>query len=422
MRATPYLVLIGVCCLLPSCAIDGPLKLPATSAGMADSAEPAASRPSDPSSATVSAGTAGSSIKVGTKNVELVGVVFDPKCSSPVAPFDMTDNVEELAKFGTSMLGDGLSTYAGQQAQQLADLAAGKKTAKAAAPKVAALSPPLRRAAKRMNWLPMSVEDRYGAHLLDQMKGQIMPREGKIGPKFYPKADALLAEVLAGVKQPYAYKFEAFVSTESGSNAMALPGGRIVIDKALLDRPELRDKAHFAVAHEVGHVLQRHQTHALQSRVVDALALKGSLPDMIKTMKSAGSEPQAVVQLLVGGKLLFEKHSEQQELQADSCGMRLLDDGRAGDSRLLAAVTAFANSLPKPQPAVKEDDGLAAVIDLVQRPVDAHPNTVDRKKNLDQMLVELGKRPGLKTAVKPNVPIPQKAQALPTLQTKPKVN
>lgn len=422
MRATLHPVLIGVSCLLASCATDGPLKLPAPSAGVSGSPAAASSAPFGPSSATVSAGNAGSTIKVGAKNVELVGVVFDPKCSSPVAPFDMTDNVEELAKFGGAMLSDGLSTYAGQQVQQLAGSASGKKTAKPVAPKVAALSPPLRRAAKRMNWMPMSVEDKYGAYLLDQMKEKIMPREGKVGPKFYPKADALLAEVLAGVKQPYAYKFEAFVSTEAGSNAMALPGGRIVIDKALLDKPELRDKAYFAVAHEVGHVLQRHQTHALQSRVVDALALKGSLPDMIKTMKSAGSEPQAVVQLLVGGKLLFEKHSEQQELQADSCGMRMLDDGKAADSRLLAAVTAFANSLPKPQPAAKEDDALAAVIDLVQRPVDAHPNTVDRRKNLDQMLVELGKRPGLKTPVSPNLPIPQKAQALPTLQTKPKVN
>lgn len=422
MRAALRPVVIGLCCGLAGCGTDGPLKLPATSAGVGNGQSAGASAPSGPSSATVNAATAGSSIKVGAKNVELVGVVFDPTCSTPVAPFDTTDNVEELARFGTSQLAENVGTYASQQMQQLADSVSGKKTAKPASPKMSALSPPLRRAAKRMNWLPMSVEDRYGAHLLDQMKAKIMPRDGRIGPKFYPKADALLAEVLAGVKQPYAYKFEAFVSTDSGSNAMALPGGRIVIDKALLDKPELRDKAYFAVAHEVGHVLQRHQTHALQARVVDALALKGSLPDMIKTMKSAGSEPLAVVQLLAGGKLLFEKHSEQQELQADSCGMRMLDDGKAADSRLLAAVTAFANSLPKPQPAAKEEDALAAVIDLVQRPVDAHPNTVERKKNLDEMLVELGKRPGLKKAVKPNLPTPQKAQALPTLQVKPKVN
>lgn len=341
-------------------------------------------------------------VRVGGRQVDLAGGVFDPRCEQPVAPFALTANIEELARHG-------LDAYAEQQLPGALDKALGKKPPRrpAGKGKGAPITPALRLAAKRMNWLPMSVEDAYGEQLLRRMRGRLMPREGRVGPRWYPAADALLAEVLAGVKQPHAYRFEAFISTEAGENAMALPGGRIVIDKALLEDPALHDKAVFAVAHEVGHVLQRHQTRALQARVIDALALKASLPDLIKTLRNAGGQPQAVLRLLVGGKLLFEKHSEQQELQADACGMRLLDEGGGDAGRLLAAVAAFAQGLPAPQPAPPPDDTLGAVIDLVQRPVDAHPSTPERRRNLDQMLAELGQRPGAKRASRPRVePLP----------------
>lgn len=416
---------------LAGCANTGPLGFPPTAAGTpAQSGGAAAGGSVGPSGATL-ASSQSASVQIGSKAVELSSVEQDTTCASVVAPFDLSDNFSELTKLGLGLAAEGAGSYLSQQAESLAASASGSRAPAAA--KVQPLSPAIKRAALRMNWLPMAVEQRYGQYLLEQMRkaGQLMPREGKVGARTYPKGDALLAEVLAGVTEPHAYKFEVFVSTEPGENAMALPGGLIVIDKALLDRPELRDKGYFAVSHEIGHVLQRHQTRALQARVIDAVALKGSLPELIGTMKSASSKPEAVVGLLVGGKLLFEKHSEAQELQADACGMRVLDQGKTNDSRLLAAVQAFARSLPKPEGKVAAPgtaasglEALTALAEVVRRPVDAHPNTPTRLAHLDTMLVELRKRPDLATkrpSAKPASAPKPKPQPLPTAggQTRP---
>lgn len=422
-RCGPSLVVMAA--LLAGCGGSLPLKFAPPAAGQPDAA---ASAPVAPSSAT-SASANSAAVKIGAKSVELSSVEFDATCARVVAPFELSDNLGELTKLGTSLLADSAGNYLGQQLQAASSGNSGAAKA-TPAPKLATLSPAVKRAALRMNWLPLSVEQRYGRHLLEQMQsdGKLLARDSRVGQRLYPKGDALLAEVLAGVTEPYAYQFELHISTEAGENAMALPGGYVVVDKALLEKSELRDKANFALAHEVGHVLQRHQTRALQARVIDALALKGSLTDLVKTLNGArNGEAQAVLGLLVGGKLVFEKHSETQELQADACGMRVLDQGKTSDGRLLAAVQAFARSLPpvKPAPLKPTDanaqslEALALLVDVVQRPVDAHPNSQTRIAHLETMLTELRARPGLapRPQASPKAPKPAKPQPLPTLKS-----
>lgn len=393
----PLYQVAGLCTLLGGCANTGPLPFLPPSAGVSAEA-PAVTRPTQ----------AGGAVMVGSKEVQLVGLETDTTCSRVVAPFELSDNLGELSKLAATLATEHAGKVFSDKALAFVASATGGAAPAPQAPKAAGLAPEIRLAAKRMNWLPMQVERMYGQTLLDQMKsgGRLLPREGRVGTRLYPKADALLAQVLAGVQEPYTYQFEIHVSTEPGQNAMALPGGFVVVDKALLEKPELADKALFAVGHEIAHVLQRHQTRALQARVIDALALKDSLPEMIRSMQSAYKEPAAILNLLVGGKLLFERHSEQQELQADACSMRVLDKGLGSDARLLAAVQGFAKSLPKPAPAESTAaaaaasaanglEALQALAEFATRPVDAHPSTVERIANLNAMLVELRKRPGL---------------------------
>ena len=123
------------------------------------------------------------------------------------------------------------------------------------------------------------------------------------------------------------------------------------------------------------------------------------------------------MQLMVGGKLLFEKHAESQELQSDSCAVRVLDTALSDDRRLLAAVQGFASGLPKraaaaaPAAPAKPNavEEVSKLVELVSRPVDAHPSTEQRLRNLDAMLAKLRERPanlkppGAKPAVKPKL-------------------
>ncbi len=414
--------------LLSACAQQGPLNLPATSAGNTPPS-------TTPPPLALNSAVAGGSIQVGAKTKQMASAEVDSKCSRVVAPFELADNLSDLAQLGGSLvldqLGDKLSGSLDQMLRNSPSSAGNK-----------AIQIPhaeMRLAAKRMNWLPMSVEQQYGHYLLAQRDkaGGLLTRGGKKSAPLYQVADKLLSEVLRGVQETHAYQFELFISTDAGQNAAALPGGLLLIDRALIENPALRDKAYFALAHEIAHVLQRHETRALQAKAFDAMALKSSQPEMVKTMQSAGKEPAAILSLLVQGKLLFERHSESQELQSDACAVRILDQSFKGDEgRLRAALQGFINGLPKPETsggakpkgqvvtannalpnanaagllplssntsgALQALDTVSGAIDLVTRPIDTHPSTEARVALLNEMLAEVRKRAVPKgEAVKP---------------------
>ncbi len=365
-----------------------------------------------------------SSLRIGNKQVELAATELDPKCHTLVTPFNPTVNVAELSQMAAGMAAEMAAANAGARMAASVQSAMGGPAAgkpPPAKPTAAArhnISLSVRRAAMRMNWLPMSAETLYGNRMLDQMKDRLVERDEAVGVKLYPQADALLKEVLAAVGVPHAYHFSVHIRADAGENAMALPGGFLVIDKALVADPSRRNKAYFAVAHEISHVLQRHETRAVQARIVDTVSLKGSLPDLVKTVRQVHSEPKSVLALVVVGKLLFEKHFEDQELQADACAVRLLDTTLNDSRRLRAVLVAFIADLPSAAPvpargsaAAKShpDAGaLADVIELVARPINRHPSVEARLQNLRTMLADVEQRPlpAAKPGAKPVVPLP----------------
>ena len=386
---------------------------PADSGGTRTARAGSPARPGATGTAASAAGDSAVQIRIGNQTIDPAAVVLDPQCQRLVEPFEIADNVAELASLGAGMLGDNASTLLGNQLQRLNPSAT---TGPARAVKPGHNIPAdLRRQAVRMNWLPMPMEVMYGEHLLADMKTGLVPRDGRVGLTVYPKADALLAEVLASITERHAYQFKLFISSQAGDNAMALPGGLIVIDKALVDKPELRDKAYFALSHEIAHVLQRHETRSVQARIVDTVSLKASLPELIKTMRQVNSEPAAVVSLVLAGKLLFEKHFVNQELQSDACAVRLVDRTLKDPRRVRASIQAFVNALtpsdrPNDRPAAPgralrpggasaalvppgTADSAGDVVELVTRPIDRHPSTEARIQNLNAMLRTLQAAP-----------------------------
>lgn len=423
--------------ILGGCANQGPLNLPATSAGANTGTNKADTATAPALHSTV----AGGSIQVGSKSKQMSSTEVDGKCTRLVVPFELSSNAIDLAQLGTSIVAEQLGTKINASIEQLisgSPPAAGNK-----GPVLQVPHAELRLAAKRMNWLPMDVELQYGRYLLEQKDktGGLLSRSGKKNLQLYQSANKMLEEVLSGVQEPHAYRFELYISTDSGTNAAALPGGILLIDRALVENPALRDKAYFALAHEIAHVLQRHETRAIQAKAFDAMALKSSQPEMVKTMQSAGKEPAAILSLLVQGKLLFERHSEAQELQSDACAVRLLDESfKKDDAKLRAALQGFINGLPKPEAeggaagksasvaskssgtalqggtasglktsatakasAANAMEALSSAVDLVTRPIDTHPSTEARVTLLNEMLAELRKRSPAPTS-KPDKP------------------
>lgn len=244
----------------------------------------------------------------------------------------------------------------------------------------------IRKAARQLNWLPMPVERSIGQKMHDDQVS--LMRDGKSGKELYARARKILADVTSQIKEDHPYRFEIFVTTESGGNAEAAPGGFIYVDKDLVGSAEAEPKARFAIAHEVSHVLQRHRTRETQMRLSDGV---DSLEDLGKLMASARGGPDAFLKKGVDTKRMFVKHSEEQELQADGCAVRLLEAMIRDRAELIKSINAFVESLPKPQPAEPQKKVTieAVFTELSDGQFSRHPSTQARATNLKAVLADL---------------------------------
>ena len=274
------------------------------------------------------------------------------------------------------------------------------------APQQSDISNDLRRMIKQLDWLPMAAEVEYGRRDHERALDDILDRDSKEGRKLYPIADALLKDILSKVDEPVGYNFQLFILKTDDHNAIARPGGFVYLDAGLIKNPKLRPKAQFALAHEVGHVLQRHETLELQGLIVDSFAFKKELLEAINSMKGNPSTVLAKVKL---EKHQYVRYHLDQELQADSCSARLL--GRVYDDApaLARSLQAFIEDLP-PEGAIAPGVGVASadttatpanktVIEvqkvtsvteeIVNEPVNSHPSSGERRANLTAMYTEL---------------------------------
>ncbi len=351
----------------------------------------------------------------------------DVTCSNLVAPFEPTENLSALVELATTASFNSVG-------DMIKNVAAGGQPGAAAGAAAAQHKIPLqvRAAALRMNWLPMSAEVMYGREALKKMDDMV-PRDSGVGRKLYPIADAMLAEILKAVKEPHAYTFELFINPGSGENAKALPGGFLIMDAALLQNPALRDKAYFALAHELGHVLQRHETRALQARFIDVLSLMGTVQNMVHQIRTVNADPRPLVNLALGGKIQFSRHYSSQELHSDGCAVRLLDQTWGNNQRLGAVLQGYMAGLLRdfPQeskvetpaanrnlPAAlqplatrvnKTSDEVTDLVEMARSPLDAHPVPKERIDNLKLTYGEVVRR--VKPTAAANAPKPAQSAA-----------
>jgi Zn-dependent protease with chaperone function len=272
-----------------------------------------------------------------TKLSPHASVVLDRNCPQIVQPFTLADNAASLAMFsaketvsdvGTAFLSDPAGFLSGKR--------------KLAVPSTDKLSASTRLAAKQLNWLPMTAEVAYGQRQHDE-ETDVLERNNRLGRQHYPAADRMLQEILAAVGEPHDYRFQLFILKSASRNAVARPGGFLYVDQGLVDDPNLWPKAYFAIAHELAHVLQRHETRELQSNAIDAVESKSDVMNLVTNVRV---DPNLLLNYVKVQKGRFTKYHVDQELQADSCAVRLLS--RTLDRQALtASVDAFIADLPQ---------------------------------------------------------------------------
>lgn len=132
---------------------------------------------------------------------------------------------------------------------------------------------------------------------------------------------------------PYQFQFHLLRDPQT-VNAFALPGGPIFITRGLLSR--LQNEAQLAgvLGHETGHVVARHSAeHMAKSQLGQSIV--GAI--YVGTSDQYGRGQQAAMLAAVTNQMLQLKYGREDELEADTLGVRVISE--AGyDPRALLVV------------------------------------------------------------------------------------
>jgi beta-barrel assembly-enhancing protease len=159
------------------------------------------------------------------------------------------------------------------------------------------------------------------------------------------------------------YRFRVEVLNAPEVNALAAPGGHIVIFSGLIERTATPEELAAVLAHEIQHVLRRHSTRAVLREMFLSL--------LIATAFGGGDLGQIVGTAQTLGSLHFARGQEE---EADREGMRLLQAARIDPS---AMVTMFEK--------LAEQSGDAPEF---FRYLSTHPDTRRRIRVMEEMARE----------------------------------
>jgi len=151
-----------------------------------------------------------------------------------------------------------------------------------------------------------------------------------------PRRQQMLESIMARLAAvaPSPYRFHLIVVDRPILNALAVPGGDIVVYRGLLEQTQSADELAGILAHEMQHVLQRHTTRALIQHVSTGLLLAALTGDMTGPL-AYGLQSASVL-----GQL---QYSRRAEAQADAGGMKMLLAAHVDPSGMLR----FFESLTK---------------------------------------------------------------------------
>ena len=131
-------------------------------------------------------------------------------------------------------------------------------------------------------------------------------------PQVRKALDVMAKRLLSAVPdQPY--HFRIYVHPSKMVNAMALPGGTIIVFQGLINITETPEELAGVLAHEFQHVLKRHSTRGI---------IRSEAINIFATVVSGDSVMNVILQ--AGGMMEFLRYSRKLESQADAEGMKMV--------------------------------------------------------------------------------------------------
>jgi len=190
--------------------------------------------------------------------------------------------------------------------------------------------------------VPPAMERAWGSEIASGLESQMGRCRGMAGQS---ALNGLMERLAAGLP-PERRIVRARVLPTATVNALALPGGEIVVFRGLIDQAEGPDELAGVLAHELTHVGERHPTAAL---------LRGMGIGVLATLVT-GDASGAVASIAAG--LMAATYSREDEAEADRGALVLLAGAGIGPEGLAAffhrqeraggAMPAWLDSHPEP--------------------------------------------------------------------------
>lgn len=163
-----------------------------------------------------------------------------------------------------------------------------------------------------------------------------------------PETRALVATVGAKLVQaslksdvPYDFNFHALADPQT-INAFALPGGQIFITRALLSRLDTEGQLAGILAHEIGHVIERHGAeHLAKGKLTQGLV--GAAGVAAYDPNRPGSQYAAAIAAAIGS-LVNMKYGRDDELESDAWGVRIMADAGYDPRSMIRVMEILAES------------------------------------------------------------------------------
>lgn len=184
--------------------------------------------------------------------------------------------------------------------------------------------------------------------LLERKLGEEIMRDIRRNPDYLDDAPVLeylnafgsgLVAARPDARGEAAYDFFFFAVRDTALNAFALPGGFIAVHSALVLAAQSESELASVMAHEIGHVAQRHIARMLGRQKQDALIPLAAILLGVLAARShnAGDAPAA---LAMGGQgLALQRQlsfSRDAEREADRVGLQILQEARFDTSGMVA--------------------------------------------------------------------------------------
>jgi beta-barrel assembly-enhancing protease len=181
--------------------------------------------------------------------------------------------------------------------------------------------------------VPPSWEERLGRSVSEHLAPEAM----RCNEMTRARAIQDVAETLLSTARDSPYTFRVIVVNSSSVNALAAPGGYVVVFRGLLERTQTAEELAGVLAHEFQHILFRHTTRALLRHASTGLLLAAITGDMTEPM-AYGLESARIL-----GELRYSRLDED---EADRAGLRMLVDAGVDPAGMIAFFERLATERP----------------------------------------------------------------------------